>query len=156
LTELLLDIVPGMWDAISRAPLAELTRALMQSLAARDMMLVSESVPSEATLDAAHDEAASRDLETWLQCACTVSEIQMAAEKLLPDLRYLLQLRVQGLASRFEALIQVGAERQLTFVEVVSDEAGDENLIHLLLDLSRPHGPTFLANFCGSLHGAIR
>jgi hypothetical protein len=54
------------------------------------------------------------------------------------------------------ALIKADGERRLAFVEVVSDEAGDENFIYFVLDLSRPQGPTLPVNLCGFNHDAIR
>jgi hypothetical protein len=99
---------------------------------------VYESVFSEATLAAAHDEIASHVLERWLQCACTVSLSQMITEQLLANLHYISESRVQAVASLSGALIQADVERQLGFVEVVSDEARCENLICFLLGLLRP------------------
>jgi hypothetical protein len=85
-----------------------------------------------------------------------VSEIQMAAGQLLADLHSLLQWRVQVVASLSGALIQVDVERQLVCVAAVSDEAGDANSIHFMLDLSQTHGLTLLANFCGFHDDPIR
>jgi hypothetical protein len=64
----------------------------------------------------------------------------MVAGQLLPDMHYLLQSRVHVVTSLSGALIQANLERQLMFVEGVSDETENANLVYLLLELSRRHG----------------